>query len=63
VLIHSTAISSSFEATVATFFKGVHWDGIELWLIAERLEKGRFVRSPIIEGAMTLMPAQFSVLI
>jgi hypothetical protein len=34
-----------------------------MWLIAKRLEKGRFVWPPIVDGAMTLTPAQFSVLI
>jgi len=34
-----------------------------MWLIAKRLEKGRFVWPPIVDGTMTLTPAQFSVLI
>jgi transposase len=34
-----------------------------MWLIAKRLETGRFVWPPIVDGAMTLTPAQFSVLI
>ena len=38
-------------------------NGSGLWLIAKRLEKGRFVWPPIVDGAMTLTPAQFSVLI
>jgi transposase len=29
----------------------------------KRLEKGRFVWPPIVDGAITLTPAQFSVLI
>ena len=29
----------------------------------KRLEKGRFVWPPIVDGAMTLTPAQFSVLV
>jgi transposase len=29
----------------------------------KRLEKGRFVWPPIVDGAMTLTPAQFSILV
>ena len=31
--------------------------------MAKRLEKGRFVRPPIVDGAMTLTPAQLALLI
>ena len=34
-----------------------------LWLLAKRLEKGRFVWPPIVDGAMTLTPAQMAVLV
>src|ERR1700694_1619046 len=43
--------------------KGLYWDGSGMWLLAKRLEKGRFVWPPMVDGAMTLSPAQFSVLI
>jgi transposase len=34
-----------------------------LWRLAKRLEKDRFVWPPIIDGAMTLTPAQMAVLV
>ena len=43
-------------------FKAIYWDGTGLWLLAKKLEKGRFVWPPIVEGAMTLTPAQLAVL-
>ena len=51
------------ETSCGDYFKALYWDGSGLWLIAKRLEKGRFVWPPIVDGAMTLTPAQFSVLI
>jgi len=44
-------------------FKAIYWDGSGLWLLAKRLEKGRFVWPPIVDGAMMLTPAQLAVLI
>ena len=52
-----------FRGKRGDYFKGLYWDGSGMWLIAKRLERGRFVWPPIIDGAMTLTPAQFSVLI
>jgi transposase len=52
-----------FRGKRGDYFKGLYWDGTGMWLIAKRLEKGRFVWPPIVDGAMTLTPAQFSVLI
>lgn len=52
-----------FRGKRADYFKGLYWDGSGLWLIAKRLEQGHFVWPPIVEGAMTLTPAQWSVLI
>ena len=52
-----------FRGKRGDYFKGLYWDGSGMWLIAKRLEKGRFVWPPIVDGAMTLTPAQFSILI
>jgi transposase-like protein len=42
-----------FRGKHGDYFKGLYWDGSGLWLIAKRLEKGRFVWPPIVDGAMT----------
>jgi hypothetical protein len=34
-----------------------------MWLIAKRLQKGRFVWPPLVDGSMSLTPAQLSVLV
>jgi transposase len=39
------------------------WDGWGLCLFAKRLEKGRFVWPPIVEGAQQLTSAQPALLI
>lgn len=39
------------------------WDGSGLCLFAKRLEKGKFVWPPIVDGAMKLTPAQLALLI
>jgi transposase len=52
-----------FRGKRADYFKGLYWDGSGLWLFAKRLERGRFVWPPIVEGAMTLTPAQVAVLV
>ncbi len=51
-----------FRGKRGDYLKGLYWDGSGMWLIAKRLETGRFVWPPIVDGAMTLT-AQFSVLI
>lgn len=51
-----------FRGKRGNYFKGLYWDGSGMWLVAKRLEKGRFVWPPIVDGAMTLTPAQFSIL-
>jgi len=39
------------------------WDGTGLCLFAERLEAGRFVWPPIVDGGMALTPAQLGPLV
>jgi transposase len=48
-----------FRGERSDYFKGLCWDGSGMWLIAKRLEKGRFVWPPIVDGSMMLTPAQF----
>ena len=47
----------------ATRIKVLWFDGQGLCLFAKRLEKGRFVWPPIVDGALTLTPAQLALLI
>jgi transposase len=42
-----------FRGKRGDYFKGLYWDGSGMWLIAKRLEKGRFVWPPIVDGACT----------
>jgi transposase len=51
-----------FRGKRGDYFKGIYWDGSGLWLVAKRLEKGRFVWPPIVDDAVTLTPAQLAVL-
>jgi transposase len=52
-----------FRGKRGDYFKGLYWDGTGLCLFAKRLEQGKFVWSPIIDGSMTLTPAQLALLI
>ena len=52
-----------FRSRRGHYLKGLYWDGSGLCLFAKRLERSKFVWPPIVDGAMTLTPAQFSVLI
>ena len=51
-----------FRGKRGDYFKGIYWDGSGLWLVAKRLEKGRFVWPPIVDGGLTLTSAQLAVL-
>ena len=52
-----------FRSKTGYYLKALYWDGSGLCLFAKRLEKGRFVWPPLIEGGMVLTPAQFALLI
>lgn len=52
-----------FRGKRGGYFKLVYWDGSGLCLFAKRLEKGRFVWPPIVDGRMRLTPAQMALLI
>jgi transposase len=52
-----------FRGKRGDYLKALHWDGSGLCLFAKRLEKGRFVWPPIIDGAMILTPAQLALLL
>ena len=52
-----------FRGKRGDYFKAIYWDGTGLCLLAKKLETGRFAWPPIVDGAMTLSPAQLAVLI
>lgn len=52
-----------FRGKRGDYLKALYWDGSGLCLFAKRLEKGRFIWPPIVEGATTLTPAQLALLI
>jgi transposase len=49
--------------TGTSLVKILYWDGQGFCLFAKRLEKGRFVWPAAKEGALTLTPAQMSMLL
>ena len=52
-----------FRGKRGDYLKALYWDGTGLCLFAKRLEKGRFVWPPIVDGAVGLTPAQLALLI
>jgi transposase len=52
-----------FRSKRGDYVKILTWDGSGLCLFAKRLEKGRFVWPPIVEGALHLTSAQLVLLV
>jgi transposase len=52
-----------FRGKSGNRLKILAWDGSGLCLFAKRLEEGRFVWPPIVEGGLTLSPAQLALLV
>lgn len=52
-----------FRGKRADYLKILYYDGSGLCLFAKRLERGKFVWPPIVDGGMVLTPAQMALLI
>jgi transposase len=52
-----------FRSKRADYLKILHYDGSGLCLFAKRLESGKFVWPPIVDGAMVRTPAQLALLL
>jgi len=52
-----------FRSKRGDYLKILYWDTSGFCLFAKRLEKGRFVWPPIVDGCLTLTPAQLALLI
>jgi len=52
-----------FRSKRGHYLKGLYWDGSGLCLFAKRLERHKFVWPPIVDGTMTLTPAQLALLV
>ena len=53
----------AFRGRRGDLVKVLYWDGQGFCLFAKRLEKGRFVWPPLVDGTMTLTPAQLALLV
>ena len=52
-----------FRSKRADYLKLLYYDGTGLCLFAKRLENGKFVWPPIVDGGMVLTPAQLALLL
>ncbi len=52
-----------FRGKRGDYLKALYWDGSGLCLFAKRLERGRFVWPPIVDGSVMLTPGQLALLI
>jgi len=52
-----------FRSKRADYLKILYYDGSGLCLFAKRLESGKFVWPPIVDGGMVLTPAQLALLV
>jgi transposase len=52
-----------FRSKRGDYLKILYWDGSGLCLFAKRLEQGRVVWPPIVDGGLQLTPAQLALLI
>jgi transposase len=52
-----------FRSKRADYLKILYYDGTGLCLFAKRLENGKFLWPPIVDGSMTLSAAQLALLI
>ena len=65
-LLHADPFGGSCfcsRAKRADYLKILYYDGTRLCLFAKRLENSRFVWPPIVDGQMTLTPAQLALLL
>lgn len=52
-----------FRGKRGDLFKALYWDGSGLVLIAKRLERGKFIWPPLVDGGVVLSPAQLALLV
>ncbi|MAB46290.1 MAG: IS66 family insertion sequence hypothetical protein [Sphingomonadaceae bacterium] len=52
-----------FRGKRGDYLKALYWDGSGMCLFAKRLEQGRFVWPPLVDGGIVLSPAQLALLI
>jgi transposase len=52
-----------FRGKSGSYLKALYWDGSGLCLFIKRLERGRFVWPPLVDGYQVLTPGQLATLI